>query len=157
MELILWRHADAEAPGLRPDAPDLQRELTALGRRQAAHVADWLNVRLPEQCRILCSPAVRAQQTVDLLERDYHVSAAIGPGAEPRALLAVAGWPDRHGAVLVVAHQPTLGRTASLVLCGREQEWAIPRGALWWFELVSLEQQYGLCLKAVVTPALTLK
>ena len=56
MELILWRHADAEAPDARPGEPDLQRELTALGRRQAAHVADWLNVRLPEQCSDLWQP-----------------------------------------------------------------------------------------------------
>ncbi|MGB6053615.1 MAG: histidine phosphatase family protein, partial [Burkholderiaceae bacterium] len=42
MELILWRHADAE-----PGEPDLERALTAGGRRQAAKMAAWLDRKLP--------------------------------------------------------------------------------------------------------------
>ncbi|TFW28680.1 phosphohistidine phosphatase SixA [Massilia horti] len=152
MELIIWRHAEAEE-----GAPDLRRELTAAGRKQAAQVADWLNVRLPEHCRILCSPAVRAQQTLDALERDYEVDPAIGPGADPAAVLHAAGWPARHGSVLVVGHQPTLGRLAALLLSGRQQEWDIPRGALWWFDQPDPHLPYGPTLKAVVTPEMLLK
>jgi phosphohistidine phosphatase len=152
MELILWRHADAE-----DGMPDLRRELTPLGRKQAAHVADWLNVRLPDHCRILSSPAVRAQQTLDALERDYDVEPAIGPGADPAAVLHTVGWPERHGAVLLVGHQPTLGRLAALLLSGRQQEWDIPRGALWWFAQHEPYPGYGPTLRAVVTPELVLK
>lgn len=152
MELILWRHADAE-----PGEPDLRRELTALGRRQAEHVAGWLNVRLPEHCRILCSPAVRTQQTADTLERDYEVEPALGPGASPSEVLHAAGWPQRQGAVVVVGHQPTLGRLAALLLCGRQHDLDLPRGAAWWFEQRDPADPYTLTLKAVVTPELTLK
>ncbi|MFL6672970.1 MAG: SixA phosphatase family protein [Massilia sp.] len=152
MDLILWRHADAE-----DGVPDMRRELTPLGRKQAAHVADWLNVRLPEHCRILCSPAVRAQQTLDALERDYDVVAALGPGANPATVLHAAGWPGRHGAVLVAGHQPTLGRLAALLLSGREQDLDIPRGALWWFEQREPAVPYNLTLKAVIIPELLLK
>jgi phosphohistidine phosphatase len=152
MELILWRHADAE-----PGDPDLRRELTALGRKQAGVVADWLNVRLPEHCRILCSPAVRAQQTVDTLERDYDVEPALGPGATATEVLHAVGWPHRHGAVLAVGHQPTLGRLAALLLCGRQHDVDVPRGAAWWFEQRDPHDPYTLTLKAVVTPELTLK
>jgi phosphohistidine phosphatase len=152
MELILWRHAEAE-----DGRPDLRRELTALGRKQAAQVADWLNVRLPEHSRILCSPAVRTQQTLDALERDYEVDPALGPGADPAGVLRATGWGERQGTVLVVGHQPTLGRLAALLMTGRQQDWDLPRGALWWFEQGDPHLPYGPTLKAVVTPELLLK
>jgi phosphohistidine phosphatase len=152
MELIVWRHADAEE-----GMPDLHRELTPLGRKQAAHVADWLNVRLPIHCKLLCSPAVRAQQTLDALERDYEVEPALGPGCDPNAILRVAGWPEHHGTVLVVSHQPAVGRLASLLLSGRQQDWDVPRGALWWFEQRQPVIPWNLTVKAVVTPEMLLK
>ncbi|MGZ5199277.1 MAG: phosphohistidine phosphatase SixA [Telluria sp.] len=152
MELILWRHADAE-----DGSPDLLRELTPLGHRQAANVADWLNVRLPEGCRILVSPATRAQQTADKLERDYEVLDAIGPGADSHAVLQAAHWPHGRGAVLVVGHQPTLGRLAARLLSGHAHDLDIPRGAVWWFEQRDPADIWTLCLKAVMTPGMTLK
>jgi phosphohistidine phosphatase len=152
MELILWRHADAE-----DGIPDLRRELTALGRKQAAHVADWLNVRLPQHCHLLCSPAVRAQQTLDALERDYEVDDALGPGCEPQAILNSVGWPERHGAVLVVSHQPALGRLAARLLSGREHDLDFARGAVWWFEQRAPYIPYNLQLRAVITPEMLLK
>ena len=42
MELILWRHADAE-----DGAPDLERRLTPKGRKEAERVAAWLLAHLP--------------------------------------------------------------------------------------------------------------
>ncbi|HEX9171931.1 MAG TPA: histidine phosphatase family protein [Telluria sp.] len=152
MELILWRHADAEN-----SEPDLERVLTARGRHQAQQVADWLNVRLPPNTRILCSPAVRAQQTLEPLQRDFDVLDSLGTGAEPAAVLQAAGWPARHGTVLVVGHQPTLGRLASLLLCGRAQGLDVRRGACWWFEQSDPHDSDTLALKAVVTPELVLK
>jgi phosphohistidine phosphatase len=152
MELILWRHADAE-----DGVPDLRRELTAHGRKQAAHVADWLNVRLPQHCRLLCSPAVRAQQTLDALERDYEVQNALGPGCEPQAILNAAGWPERHGAVLVVSHQPAVGRLAAMLLCGHQHDLDFARGAVWWFEQRAPYVPYNLTLKAVIAPEMLIK
>lgn len=58
MDLILWRHAEAE-----PGEPDLERALTAKGQRQARRMADWLGSQLPDSCRILASPALRCLQT----------------------------------------------------------------------------------------------
>jgi phosphohistidine phosphatase len=67
MDLILWRHADAEDGD---DAPrdDLKRKLTPRGERQATRVALWLHRQMPEGVRILVSPAVRAQRTASKLE-----------------------------------------------------------------------------------------
>jgi phosphohistidine phosphatase len=152
MELILWRHADAEN-----SEPDMERALTARGRHQAQLVADWLNVRLPPNTRILCSPAVRAQQTLEPLQRDFEVLESLGPGAEPSAMLQAAGWPAGRGTVLVVGHQPTLGQLASQLLCGKPQGLDLRRGACWWFEQSDPYDSYTLSLKAVVTPELVIK
>ena len=60
MDLILWRHAEAEEGG-----PDLERRLTARGHKHAARVAKWLLQRLPSKCTVIASPARRARQTGD--------------------------------------------------------------------------------------------
>jgi phosphohistidine phosphatase len=111
MDLILWRHADAE-----PGEPDLERPLTAKGVRQAERMAAWLDGRLPDGCRILVSPAERAQQTARALGRKYKTVPELGPGATAAAVLAAAGWPDAREPRLIVAHQPTRGATAALLL-----------------------------------------
>src|SRR5262249_57120322 len=83
MDLILWRHAEAE-----PGEPDLGRRLTAKGHKQAEKVAEWLEPHLPDNCRILVSPAQRAQQTAAVLGRKYKTVPEIGPGASPEEVLA---------------------------------------------------------------------
>ena len=57
MDLLLWRHAEAEDPGR---GGDLARALTPRGRTQAERMAAWLLPRLPASARILASPARRA-------------------------------------------------------------------------------------------------
>ncbi|HSD42283.1 MAG TPA: histidine phosphatase family protein, partial [Burkholderiales bacterium] len=111
MDLILWRHAEAEDGGA-----DAARALTARGRRQAKSLARWLRKRLPDGCRILVSPAVRAQQTAAALGLEFATEPRVDVGALASDVLAVAGWPDNGDAVLVVGHQPTLGRAAALAL-----------------------------------------
>jgi len=128
MDLILWRHAEAE-----DGMPDSARELTKRGRKQAAQIAAWLKERLPENCAILVSPSRRTQQTADALGLPYESTKKAGTGAAPHEILAAAGWPSRDGTVLVVGHQPTLGAAAALILCGEDAGWTIKKGALWWF------------------------
>ena len=113
MDLILWRHAEAEE-GL----PDLARELTGRGRKQASRMADWLTPRLPPDVRILASPAVRTRQTAQALGREVEIDESLAPGASAEAVLAAAGWPDAVHPVLIVGHQPTLGRVAARLLAG---------------------------------------
>ena len=127
MDLILWRHAEAH-----PGEPDLDRRLTAKGQKQAARIAKWLDSRLPATCRILVSPARRAQQTAQALERKFKTKQELAPGAAAATILAAARWPDGRDSVLVVGHQPALGHIAALLLAGTEAEWSIPKGALWW-------------------------
>lgn len=127
MDLILWRHCDAE-----PGVPDDARRLTPRGLRQAARMAEWLLRHLPERCRILVSPAVRAQQTAQALARKFETVHEIGTGTSVAAVLAAAGWPDAREAVLVVGHQPTLGCVASFLLMGEEADRPMRKGAVYW-------------------------
>jgi phosphohistidine phosphatase len=130
MDLILWRHADAEEAG---DARlDLERRLTERGERQAARIARWLLRQLPEEVRIVVSPAQRARQTAMTLERKFRVVDDVAPDASAAQVLAATGWPDARRPVVVVGHQPALGRAAALAMTGAEADWAICKGAVWW-------------------------
>ena len=144
MDLILWRHAEAE-----DGMPDLARELTPKGHKQAAQIAQWLKPRLPKDTRILVSPAQRTQQTAQALTSHFDTVQEISPGASYRDLLDATGWPDQKGAVVVVGHQPTLGQVAAWVLSGEAEEWTIKKGALWWFGY-----RAHVVVKAVMTPDL---
>jgi phosphohistidine phosphatase len=147
MDLILWRHADAEA-----GTPDLDRRLTPKGVKQAARMGEWLDRRLPDTCRILVSPAWRAQQTALALKRKFKIRDELAPGVVPESVLAAARWPDGRETVVVVGHQPTLGRVAALLLCGDDREWSIAKGAMWW--LSNRERSHGpsIVLRVVMTP-----
>jgi phosphohistidine phosphatase len=147
MDLILWRHAEA-ADG----APDHARELTAKGARQAEKVAAFLRQHLPEEHRVLVSPAARAQQTAEALTRHYTLAPTIGPGATAKAVLQAARWPEAGGTVLLVGHQPTLGEVAAQVLGCKDSSLSIKKGGLWWFSLREREAAAQVTLRLVITP-----
>jgi phosphohistidine phosphatase len=153
MELLLWRHADAEST-----VPDLGRKLTAKGEKQARRVAQWLNDRLPESARILVSPAMRTQQTaqalVELSGRKIKIVPELGPGASAEDFLRAVDWPGARSTIVAVGHQPTLGLVASSLLCGQQQAWAIRKGALWWFSTRPEEGSADAALVAMVNPNL---
>ena len=130
MELILWRHADAEDANGKDDN---DRELTKKGRKQAERVAEWLGARIDDDWRILVSPAKRALQTAKPLDRKLEVSDAIGTSTTPAELLKAAGWPGGVRNVLVVGHQPTLGEVAARLLASDDGGLAVRKGAAWWF------------------------
>lgn len=147
MDLILWRHAEAE-DGL----PDAGRKLTEKGHQQAQQMAAWLQQHLPERTRILASPATRAQQTAQAMGVAFETSTQVGLSASSVSILSAAGWPDAHGAVLVVGHQPTLGRLAAFLLCGEEQDWSVKKGALWWISNRVRQGEGQTVLRCVLAP-----
>src|ERR1700730_15305587 len=118
MDVILWRHAEAE-----PGEPDLGRRLTAKGIKQAERMATWLDSHLPDTCRILVSPADRAQQTALALKRKFKTVQELQRAASAADVLVAANWPDSREPVLIVGHQPTLGAVASFLLSGEEAYW----------------------------------
>lgn len=146
LEIILWRHAEAEE-GLN----DLARALTAKGRRQAERMGRWLDARLPRHTRILASPAVRAQQTAQGIGRAFETVPSIAPGAAPEAIFAAIGGLEANGVWLIVGHQPTLGLAAARLLTGQPGSMELKKGSVTW-----LKRRGGgpaFFLKAAMTPA----
>ena len=127
MDLILWRHAEAQA-----GYPDSERALTPEGRRQADAMAAWLKSRLPAGCRVVASPAARAQETARALAAGFATSVEVGTAATPDQVLAAVGWPYGEETVVVVGHQPTLGAVAALALTGKPYPWSVSAGSIWW-------------------------
>ena len=147
MDLLLWRHAEAE-----DGFPDLKRKLTARGEKQAAQMAEWIKKHAPKNLRILVSPAVRCQQTAKALGLPFETDKRLGTDSDSADLLAAAGWPDGKGApaVLVVGHQPTLGQSAALLLSGKEADWTIKKGAVWWLSNRTRQGDSRTVLRTVV-------
>lgn len=147
MDLILWRHADAEE-----GFPDLARQLTEKGHKQAEKMAAYLSTHLPSDTRILSSPAIRTQQTVSALTKNFTIVPAIAPDASVHAVLQAVRWPNGHGTVLVVGHQPTLGAVAAQLLGSTQTSLRIKKGCLWWFSC--REHASETTLRLVLTPEL---
>ena len=141
MDLILWRHADAEAAG-----DDLARQLTAKGREDAARVAEWLLARLPSKFSVVASPAVRAQQTAAALGVQVKTDKALAPGASVKQILAAV---NTKKIVVIVGHQPDLGRAVAHLVAGVRSEWHIKKGGFWW-----LSGEAPVVVKAVLSPDL---
>lgn len=150
MEIILWRHAEAE-----DGADDMARALTARGVRHAARVGRWLGTQVNGSWRILVSPALRARQTAAGLGMPFSIEPGIAPGAPASAVLQASGWPDGRSNVIIVGHQPTLGEVAALLMTGSRADVAIRKGAAWWFSVPAAGSRGAareVRLKAVVGP-----
>lgn len=147
MDLILWRHAEAEE-GER----DLDRKLTAKGHKQAARVARWLKNRLPSRCEVLASPARRARETADALGGRYKIVDRLAPGAAPGDILMAAGWPSHKGAVVVVGHQPDFGKVVATLLSGAGSEWPVKKGGFWWISSRERSGKAQVVVRAVLGP-----
>lgn len=145
MDLILWRHADAE-----DGRDDAKRALTPKGRKQAARMAHWLAQHLPRDYAVLASPALRTQQTAAALGARVATRTELGLGATPDSILHAAGWPSARHAVVIVGHQPTLGMTAARLLTGTHAELGVRKGAIWWF----VHDDGHTALRAVLPPDL---
>src|ERR671935_1191178 len=150
MDLILWRHAEAEE-GI---TEDLRRRLTTKGRKQATRAAEWLLHRLPARFTLLASPALRAHQTAQALGVPIKADEALSPGAGAKSIIATCGWPQSKGAVVVVGHQPDLGRVLAHLVCGAQSSWSIKKGALWWISNRVRDGDAQVVVRAVVSPDL---
>ena len=149
MDLILWRHAEAEDPA--PGMTDLERALTAKGVKQARRMGQWLDSQLPDSCRVLSSPALRTLQTVEALGRKFKLHNDLAPGVEPADILKAVNWPGNKDTVLVVGHQPTLGQVAALLLAGEDLDWDIRKASAWWFCQRTPGDLASVYLKAVMS------
>ncbi len=150
MDLIVWRHAEAHEA--QPLEDDMFRALTPRGRKQAERMAVWLESQLPQGTRILTSPAVRAEETVQALKRKYKVRDALSPGASVQDILETSSWPDAKYPVLLVGHQPTLGAVVAHLLGMPAEACAIRKGSVWWLRHRHREGQGQTILMSVTCP-----
>ncbi len=130
MDLIFWRHAEAD--DWTDGCDDLARSLTSRGEKQAKRMAGWLDRQLPEGTRILSSPARRCEQTVLALGRKYKMREELAPDTTADALLEAAGWPNGKSVVLMVGHQPSLGQAVARLLGLQQDSCPVRKGAVWW-------------------------
>lgn len=152
MDLILWRHAEAEM-----GEPDEGRALTAKGHKQALKMAEWLDHNLPNSCKILVSPATRTLQTAEALGRKFKIIDDLAPDSTAQKILAAAQWPDSREPVLIVGHQPALGQVASLLISGASQDWTIRKGNVVWIAQRVKGENTGNYLRGVMAPDLLSK
>jgi phosphohistidine phosphatase len=147
MELILWRHAEAE------DAyPDLSRNLTSKGQQQASKMAAWLKLHLPKHTRILVSPAARTQQTAAALGLPFTTLEALRPDASAHEILEAAQWSTANDAALVIGHQPSLGIAAALAMTRKPHYWCVKKGAVWWLASRVRAEEEQAIIRAVISP-----
>lgn len=154
MQLLVIRHAVAEAPG--PGTDDTARELTDAGKaklRQAVRGLRALDVRFE---RILTSPWKRAMQTA----KQLAVIAAAPPVATdlltqpPRAeLLALIA--ERSEPTAVVGHEPWLGELVAWLAFGDTKHGdalVIKKCGVLWLEGTAVPG--GMQVRAVIPPKL---
>ena len=144
--LLVVRHADAGDKRSWTGSDSL-RPLSPTGRRQA----DGLVVRLEDYPvdRILSSPTLRCQQTVQPLARDRFLDveplAALGVDANPTQLRAVF-WDRRLGNAVLCTHGEVIGQLlAELTAQGlvAEDPLDCPKGSTWLLQRTDQRQVYG--------------
>jgi phosphohistidine phosphatase len=131
MDLLLWRHAEAEEISAK-QSEDMLRPLTPRGLKQAQRMAKWLDQHMPEGTRILCSPAMRCESTVAALRRKYKICPELAPDGKPQAILDLSHWPSARTPVLIVGHQPILGQVIANLMEMPEQGVSVRKGSVWW-------------------------
>ena len=126
MQLLVIRHAIAEdreefAKSARDDD---ERPLTEDGIRKMRRAARGLRELVPHIDTLVSSPLVRAQQTADIVRREYDLDGvANAPELEPEAPLAkaTAAIGRLEGDVIaIVGHEPQLSRLVTYLISGAD-------------------------------------
>ncbi len=157
MRVLFIRHAEAVA-GSDFDGTDLERPLTAKGRRGMKVVARALERRFERPDRILCSEAVRARDTAEIVGEAFGVHrveghAELNPGARLATFhrLLADAWKREDALLVLVGHEPDLSTIVSDLVAHGQLEVKIKKGACVDVELTSPTQGV---LRALIDPAL---
>jgi phosphohistidine phosphatase SixA len=121
-EIVILRHAQAQ-PATAGQA-DAARGLTENGRAEAAAVGRWFIEHALVFDAVLCSPAARARQTLELALGSTAAAASIQPQiyeATPGTLIALLDDLRGAGRVLMVGHNPGLEQLVALLTEGRSE------------------------------------
>ncbi|MCR6664052.1 MAG: histidine phosphatase family protein [Luteimonas sp.] len=124
-ELILLRHAHAEAP--MPGQADFDRPLSSVGLAEAEAARRWLCEQGLIPDRVLCSPARRTRETLDaLLANENGIDRRLEATIYEATPGTLAGLIDAHADVerlLVVGHNPGLEQLVALMHSGQSGDY----------------------------------
>lgn len=151
-ELILLRHAHAESAKSGDD--DTSRALSARGVVEAKGAGQWLNGHAALPARVLCSPALRARQTLE------YALGTVPATLEPRIFEATAGelvaLIDENadaGRLLLVGHNPGFETLVALLATGQSGDFrGVPPAGVVWIELDGAVEPGAGKLKAFWAP-----
>lgn len=122
MQVYLLRHAIAEPRDPEHYPVDTDRPLTGTGARRMARAARGLRALGVRFDLILTSPLVRARQTARIVAPLFrprpplHALRPLSPGGGSGGVLAALSQVPADAAVLLVGHEPDLGRLAAAML-----------------------------------------
>lgn len=124
MDCILVRHGIA----VEPDAwegTEENRPLTEKGKNRARQAAEGLAALECKPTHLFTSPFVRAYDTARLLRAvvcptlKVETREELAVGAKPERLVELFHTLPSDAVVVCVGHEPQLGETVSLLLCGK--------------------------------------
>jgi phosphohistidine phosphatase len=160
MELLVIRHAIAQAREEFAGDDDALRPLTKEGRRQMQRVARGLR-RIVRDLDVLgSSPLLRAMQTADIVAEQFAgVDITTVEALEPEsALPSFVSWLRKQRdaeRVAVVGHEPHLGTLVTWLLTGvDEARVPLKKGGACLLAFASLPRKGGATLHWALTPAL---
>lgn len=122
MKIHLLRHAEAEEAS--PSGRDADRRLTDAGRKRMRLVAKAIAKMDPEYDAVLVSPLVRSRQTAEPVaaacgfRNPFLETKSLLPNADPEEILVELGKLGT-GSVLLIGHQPHVGRLLGRLATGR--------------------------------------
>lgn len=132
MRIVLLRHGPAGSRGSTRREDDAQRALTERGVERTRHAISGLKRALGEDLTtIATSPLARCTQTAELARsafglRKVEILDELAPGGSYRAVAAWLGERSSDSGVLLVGHEPELGKLAGVLLFGAPR--ALPLG-----------------------------
>jgi len=124
MRVILFRHGPAGKRDAARWSDDSKRPLTKRGLERTALAAEGLRRFLGRAGRVVGSPLERARQTARLIgesmapECQVETLEALAPGAPVRETLRWLRDLKTGAGVVVVGHEPHLGKLAGVLLFG---------------------------------------
>ena len=124
MDCILFRHGIA-VEWSDWTGEDKSRPLTEEGRDKTRQGAKGLQQLDCQPTHVLCSPFLRTQQTAEILQEalkfpgNIQFCPELFSEAPPRQLFTLLATFPKKGVVLCVGHEPHLGHTAAIMLCGQ--------------------------------------
>lgn len=131
MRLYLVRHAIAAEPDAKRWPDDRQRPLTKAGARRFKRAAGMLVALMQADGpvdRLLSSPLLRARETAAILQRaglpGLIEESVLAPGRTAARVLAVLRAHEAES-IVVVGHEPDLGRLLAVCIAGAEAKLAL--------------------------------